>query len=167
MAGSFYRAATACIGAAAFVSTLAGASAAPSTQLTTLQGLVGTWTCVTQVGGTMYHETDVDGMYGKWLKIESSYPAQGGQPPTTGTTFFGYDSKHARWVVTGLGEDGSYFTAISTSPKYDGSTWTDVFPADHGTAVIHMPSNARYTLDAKVPGDQGKMETTHAVCTRS
>ena len=167
MTGSNHRIATALVGVAAFVSTFATASATPTMQASTLQGIAGTWTCITQAGGKTYHETDVDSMYGKWLKIESTYPAQNGDPASTGMTFLGYDSKRGHWVVTGLGADGSYFTATSTSPKYDGSTWTDAFPADHGTAVIHMPSNARYTLDASQPGDKGKMETSHSVCTRS
>lgn len=85
-----------------------------------MQSLVGTWNCISHGSDKKtYRETDTDAMYGNWLRIDASYPAQNGQPAGTGVTFFGYDSKNKRWVVTGVGTDGSYFTASSTSPAFN------------------------------------------------
>jgi hypothetical protein len=148
-----------------FVLTPAFAGASP--QQATIAGLVGTWTCVTHTSGNQtYHETDVDSLFGNWLRIDATYPASAGAPASTSVTFLGYDSKRGRWVVTGVGTDGSYFTSTSTSPAYDGSKWTDQFPNDHGTALVRMTQSTQYSLDVQTPDDRGKMSTAHAVCTK-
>ncbi|MBV8116951.1 MAG: hypothetical protein JOZ01_03175 [Candidatus Eremiobacteraeota bacterium] len=146
----------------------ASAAAMPVTpQQTALQRLAGTWTCVTHGSdNTTFRETDVDTMFANWLSISSTYPAQNGQPGGSGSTYLGYDSKNKRWVITGVGTDGSYFTAYSNSRNYDGSHWVDAYPADGGTAVIHMPASNRYMLDSSLPNAQGKIVVEHAVCTR-
>jgi hypothetical protein len=142
-------------------------AAASSPQQATVQGFVGTWSCITHSSDNKtYRETDVDSMFGDWLRIDSTYPAQGGAPAGTGVTFLGYDSKHARWIVTGVGTDGSYFTSVSMSPAFDGSKWTDQYPNDHGTAVLHMPTATQYTMDMQAPSSQGKMTSQHAICTK-
>jgi hypothetical protein len=170
MLGRFHHVAAALIGAAAFAGSFAVAAAAPAvapSPQATLESLAGTWTCVTQFpGNKSWQETQVGTMYGKWLKIDATYPAQAGVPAGTSLTFVGYDTAHSHWVVTGVGTDGVYFTASSNSPAYDGSTWTDTYPADNGTATIHMPSAAAYTMDATGPGLDGKVETSHTACTR-
>ncbi len=141
----------------------AGASSAQDS----LRGLVGTWSCVTHSSDNKtYRETDVDTMYGNWLHVSSTYPGQNGQPEGSGTTFFGYDSTNKRWVVSGIGTDGSYFIATSSSPTIDGSHWSDQYPADGGTAVFHMIQTTQYTLDSQAPGDKGTTVTSHAICTR-
>lgn len=149
--------------AVAFIAVFPGVAGAASAQQATLQKFVGTWTCVTTTGKQTYRETDVDTMYGNWVRSSGSYPAQGGQPAGTSTTFFGYDGKSARWVVTGVGTNGSYFTASSSSPNFNGSSWSDIYPADHGGAVIHMASS-QYTMDSHDPDGKGKMSTSHTVC---
>lgn len=147
--------------------TSAAALSATSSQQATLRSFVGSWTCLTHSSDNMtFHESDVDTMYGNWLKVDSEYPAQNGQPAGTGVTFFGYDPKNKRWIVTGVGNEGSYFTAYSNSPNYDGAKWIDAYPNDHGTAIVHVTSNNRYTLDTTAPGAAGKTMTQHAVCTR-
>jgi hypothetical protein len=140
-------------------------AAASSAQQATVKGFVGTWTCVTHSSDSKtYRETDVDTMFGDWVRVESTYPAQNGGPAGSGVTFLGYDSKHARWIVTGVGTDGSYFTSVSMSPAFDGSKWTDQYPNDHGTAVLHMTKATEYTMDTQMPNPQGKMMTQHAIC---
>ncbi len=156
----------AAIGAVAALG-VAAVARASSPQQSTVTGFVGTWTCITHSSdGKTYHETDVDTLYGNWLRIDASYPAQAGQAAGTGTTFFGYDAKHARWIVTGVGTDGSYFTAMSTSPAFDGSKWADQYPNDHGTAVLHMTKTTQYSMDQQGPGPSGKVVTQHGVCTK-
>lgn len=145
--------------AALFV--LVPAVAVASPQQATIAGLVGTWSCVTHTSeNKTYHETDVDSMYGNWLRIDASYAAQAGAPASTSVTFLGYNSKQRRWVVMGVGTDGSYFTSTSTSPAYNGSKWTDQFPNDHGTELIHMTRSTQYSMD--VSG----ANAAHAVCTK-
>ena len=161
------RSAALLVGASAFAAMLASASAAASPQQATLQGFVGTWDCVTRTADNKtYKETDTDTMFGNWLRIEGALPAQNGAPAGSSTTFAGYDSQHRRWVITGVGTDNSYFTAISNSTAWDGSKWTDVYPDDHGTALVHGPSGGRYTLVSTGPDGHGKMTTSHAVCTK-
>ncbi|MBV9056646.1 MAG: hypothetical protein JO078_03150 [Candidatus Eremiobacteraeota bacterium] len=143
------------------------AAAASSPQQTTIRGFVGSWTCVTHSSDNKtYRETDTDTMYGDWLRVNSSYPAQNGAPASTGTTFLGYDSKKKQWVATGVGTDGSYFTAVSTSPQFNDSHWSDQYPADHGTAVLRMTQSTQYSMDTQTPNGKGKMMTDHEVCVR-
>lgn len=164
MIRSFRVALPAAVAAGILTTTIAWAA---SPQQSTIQSFVGTWSCVTHSSDNKtYRETDTDAMYGNWLRIDAAYPAQNGQPAGTGVTFFGYDSKNKRWVVTGVGTDGSYFVSTSTSPAFNGSHWSDQYPADHGTAVLHMTQATQYSMDMQNPGAKGKMMTQHAVCTR-
>jgi hypothetical protein len=152
---------------AGITATLPSLAIAASPQQATVRSLVGTWSCITHGSDKKtYRETDTDAMFGNWLRIDSAYPAQNGQPAGTGVTFFGYDAKNKRWVVTGVGTDGSYFMASSTSPAFDGAKFSDQYPNDHGTAVLHMSSSAQYSMDTQGPGSNGKMMTQHVVCTR-
>lgn len=152
------------LGSIGITTAFAGAA---SPQQTTLQGFVGIWSCITHSSDNKtYRETDSDTMYSDWVRINATYPAQNGQPAGTGVTFFGYDSKKKQWVVTGVGTDGSYFVATSTSPAFNGSAWSNQYPADHGTAVLHMARSTQYSMDMQTPGKNGKMMTQHAVCTK-
>jgi hypothetical protein len=167
MVSTLRRLTAAVTGIAAFAVTLTVAWAAASPQQTTLQSFVGTWKCVTHGSDNKsFNETDTDTMFGDWLKIESSYAAQAGQPAASGVSYAGYDAKRHHWIVTGVGTDNSYFTAISSSPTWDGAKWTDAYPADHGTAVTHGPSGGKYTLVSSGPGPTGKMMTYTSVCTK-
>jgi len=165
MIATVRRLTAAFLGAGAFAALIATAYASP--QQTTLQGFVGTWQCVTRTADNKtYNETDTDTMFGNWLKIDAAYLAQGGAPATSGATFVGYDAKHRRWVITGVATDDTYFTASSSSPAWDGSKWTNAFPNDHGTAVVHAPANGKYTVESSTPNMQGKMVMSHTICTK-
>jgi hypothetical protein len=100
-----------------------------------------------------------------WLKLAGTFLAQNGEPAGTSTLFFGYDGKHARWVVTGADTTGSYFTNYSNSANLNGSQWYDGYPNNHGSAIVHSTSTT-YTVDSKGPGPKGKVITTHEVCTK-
>ncbi len=165
---SSFRSIGAALIAAGFIVITPGiAGAASSSQQTTLQNLAGTWSCVTQTSDNKtLRETDVDAMYGNWLRSNATYLGDSGQPAGTSTTFIGYDAKKALWVVTGVGTDGTYFTATSSSPNFHGSTWTDVFPDDHGGTVIHLTPYTQYSMDSHGPDPTGKMSTNHTVCTK-
>ncbi|MGC1379760.1 MAG: hypothetical protein WA814_01910 [Candidatus Baltobacteraceae bacterium] len=140
--------------------------AATGSQQTLVQSFVGNWTCVSHSSdSTTFHESDVDTMYGNWLKVASTYPAQMGQPAGMGTTFFGYDAKNHRWIVAGAGTNGEYFVNYSNSQNFDGAKWINGFPNARTTAVTHSTST-QYTVDSQGPNPQGKLVTTHEVCVR-
>ncbi|MBV9276673.1 MAG: hypothetical protein JOZ97_00395 [Candidatus Eremiobacteraeota bacterium] len=147
--------------------TISTSLAGSSPQQSTIRGFVGSWTCITHSSDNKtYRETDTDTMYGDWLRVNSSYPAQNGAPASTGTTFLGYDSRKKLWVATGVGTDGSYFTSVSTSSQFNDSHWSDQYPADHGTAVLRMTQSTQYSMDTQTPNGKGKMMTDHEVCVR-
>ncbi|MGA8533978.1 MAG: hypothetical protein WB615_07720 [Candidatus Tumulicola sp.] len=167
MLSSLRRIAAISIGACTLAVAIAAAPAGASPQQATLQSFVGTWTCITHGNDNKtYRETDVDSMYGNWLKIESDYPAQNGAPAGTATTFVGYDGKHGHWIATGVGTDDSYFTSYSKWPKFDGSKWYDAYPNDHGTATFQMPTSTSYTMQSVTPNAKGVMSSSHSICTK-
>jgi hypothetical protein len=138
-----------------------------SSQQAAVQDLAGTWTCVTHSSdGKTYQATVVDTMYGKWLKVDSTYPAENGEPAGTGQAYFGYDPKHSRWIFNGVNTSGEYFTNYSSSTNLDGSQWHDGYPNMGGSAVVHLTSHTKYTVDSKGPNERGKMITEHEVCTK-
>jgi hypothetical protein len=140
--------------------------AAASSQQASVQSLVGTWSCVSHSSDNKtYKETDVDTMYGQWLRIASTYPAAYGVPAGTGQSFFGYDAKAKRWILVGIDTAGEYYVNYSNSTNFDGSQWADGFPNMHGSAVVHMMSS-QYTVDSKGPGASGKVVTSHLVCAK-
>lgn len=133
----------------------------------TVRSFVGTWSCATHTSDNKtYHESDVDTMYGNWLKVSTTYPAQGGKPAAMGTAFFGYDSKAARWYVTSVDTLGGYASNYSNSKTFGGSTWHDGYPDNHGSATISWSKN-QYTIDGKGPNEKGQITTSHEVCTRT
>jgi hypothetical protein len=137
------------------------------TPQTTLNSFVGGWSCTTHTSDNKtYHESDVDTMYGKWIKISASFPAQEGQAAATGTAFLGYDAKMVRWYFTNVDTLGNYGSAYSTSKNFGGSTWHDGYPDNHGSATISWSKN-QYTVDGKGPNEKGQMTTSHEVCTRT
>jgi hypothetical protein len=80
----------------------------------------------------------VDSMYGKWLKIAGTYAAQNGESAGTGLTFFGYDSQHSRWIVTGVDTGGCYFVNYSNASSFNGSQCYDGHPDMRGSGVVHL-----------------------------
>ena len=105
-------------------------------------------------------------MYGQWLMVATADPAQNGEPAGSGKTFFGYDSKKGRWIVTGVTDSGGYFINYSNSPSFNDSQWHDGYPNMNGSAVVHFTPNTQYVVDSKGPNDQGKIVTEREVCTK-
>ncbi|HEY2473791.1 MAG TPA: hypothetical protein VGI19_03225 [Candidatus Cybelea sp.] len=104
----------------------------------TIRGLSGRGTCVTHDGDTALGATTVNEMYGPWLRLTASYPAQRGQPAGTAVKFLGYDPGNRRWVVSSIDDSGGYYVIYSDSPAFNGSRWRDGYPADGGTANIRV-----------------------------
>lgn len=153
--------------AAAIVVSSQTASLAASPQQTTLQALVGHWTCVTHGSdGKTWRESDTYTMWGPWLKDDSTYPAQNGQAAATGSGVLGYDAKHHRWYGDGEDTNGGYGSGYSNSANFGGSKWQAGFPNTPGTSTVSLSKN-QYVIDSTGPNDKGKMVTSHQVCTRS
>jgi hypothetical protein len=162
-----FRVTVAGIAALTLIATPQVLSAATASQQATVQGLVGTWSCVSHTSDNKtYRATDVDTMYGKWLRVSSTYPAQNGSPAGTEQAFFGYDAKNSRWIIAGVSTSGDYYVNYSNSPSFNGSQWYDGYPNMHGSAVVRMTESTQFTVDSKGMGPQGKTITRHEVCTR-
>jgi hypothetical protein len=146
---------------------ISAAAAMGSSQQATVQSFVGTWNCVTHTSeNKIYRETDTDTMFGNWLRIDTDYPAQNGQPGAKGVGFFGYDAKQGRWYVASVDTMGGYSSAYSTSKSLGGSKWHDGYPNNNGSATVSMSKN-QYTVDNKGAGMHGNVVTSHEVCTRA
>lgn len=163
---TFLKTATFALAAAAAVSF--STLAAGATPQQTVSSLTGTWNCVTHDSmHKTWKETDVNAMFGSWLKSDTTYPAQNGQKAATATNFFGYDAKNKRFITMGVDTGGGYGTSYSTSATFDGAHWSNGYPVRPGTSITHMSNPNEYTVDYSGPGNSGKHITSHAVCTRS
>lgn len=150
------------------VTASAALSAGTMTSQQTMHALVGTWSCITHDSShKTWHETDVYSMWGAWLRDDTRFPAQNGEPGGTGISFTRYDSHAGKWVITGADTGGTLFTATSSNHAFDGSRWVDVYPADNGWANLHMPSSHEVVIDSGTPDGHGHTMTDHDVCTRT
>jgi hypothetical protein len=133
----------------------------------TIAGLVGTWNCVTHdAQHRTWQASATDTLYGPWLRLDARAPAQHGQAASTAVKFLGYDADSRRWTITSIGDDGEYYVLSSTSPQFDGSQWTDAYPADNGTKSIHVQNANQYTFDSANPDGHGHVVRAHTVCVR-
>lgn len=146
---------------------LCAAALVAATPQQTIRDLAGRWSCATQAGNITLRATTVNAMYGPWLRLNASYPAQHDQPAGTAVKFLGYDTAHKRWIVSSVDDSGGYYVIYSNSPAFDGSRWNDGYPADGGTASIRVVSANEYIFDAANPDGHGHMSQTHTICTRT
>lgn len=162
----FRKAGVAFLASTAFLSLAIPSYAGPEQQAT-VKALTGNWTCVTHGSdGKTWRESDVNTMWGRWLKVSGTYSAQNGEPAGNDMTFFGYDDKHGRWIVSTVDSAGFYGLNYSTSSAWAGSKWHDGYPNDGGGATVSVSKN-QFVIDGSGPNDQGKTITSHQVCTRS
>lgn len=142
-------------------------AAGPMTAQQTLHNLIGSWSCTGH--DSMHHtwrESDTYTMWGMWLRGDSSYPAQNGEPAGTGISLVRYDSHAGHWLIVGADTGGTAFTATSSSHAFDGSHWVDAYPADNGWANIHVNGMNAWTIDSSGPDGHGHTVVSHEVCTR-
>lgn len=138
-------------------------SATTMTPQQTTHALVGRWTCVTHDSKhRTWRETDTDSMFGSWVRVDSTYPAQNGQRAGTGVGFLGYDAKHHRWIVGSFDTSGDYGISYSNSHAFNGSHWANGYPATGGSTTVMMPNAHEFTVNTTA----GSMGSSHQVCTR-
>ena len=148
-----------------------GASAAPTAQeaMSSVQFLVGTWSCAHTVGdfsGT-YAETFANAMGGRWLRQTYTFPATSTEPAVQAEYFFEYDPRVPRWVRFGAHSNGQYYGMYSTSAGGAAWAWNYVLPSVKGTATWTKRSNTEYTIDGPEYSENGKLVTEHHRCTKS
>lgn len=129
--------------------------------------LVGTYTCVTHdSSGKIWHFTSVNTMWGAWVRADTTFAPQNGQPADVAQTFVGFDSGAKRWNIVSIDTDGSYYTRYSLSRSFKDSKWIDGYPADGGKAIIGLPDLRHYTFDLTTPERNGRAAVSRTVCTR-
>jgi hypothetical protein len=132
-----------------------------------VSAIVGTYDCVTHdSSGKTWRFRSVNAAWGAWVRAATTFAPQNGQPKRVGQTFVGFDSDAKRWNVVALDAGGSYYTRLSGSREFDGSRWTDGYPADGGKAVIGTPNSRQYTFDFTGAQTNGRADVSHTVCTR-
>ena len=106
-----------------------------------------------------------DAMWGAWLRADTTFAPQNGQPKDVAQTFVGFDAAAKRWNIVSIDADGSYYTRYSSSRDFNGSHWVDGYPADGGKAVIGV-SPHMYTFDFTGRPTNGKVDISHTACMR-
>jgi hypothetical protein len=134
--------------------------------------LVGTWSCTQQLRGKTRPETDVTsvGMDGMWLVTQTTAPPfdQYRTYTINGTQYTGYDPNAKMWIQTGVDNGGGY--GIQTSPGWQGSafTWTGKYPdGSSSTDLITKVSDTQYTDANSVTDPQGKTTNMMITCKKS
>jgi hypothetical protein len=131
-----------------------------------LAALLGTFNCVTHTGGGLvwrFHSSNH--AWGAWVRADTTFAPQNGQPADTASTFVGFDAATKRWNIVSINADGSYYTRYSTSKAFDGSHWLDGYPAD-GAAALIRADERQYTFEFTASGKDGHDDTSKTVCTR-
>jgi hypothetical protein len=134
--------------------------------------LVGTWSCTQQLRGKTRPETDVTsvGMDGMWLVTQSTAPPfdQYRTYTIAGTQYTGYDPTAKLWIQTGIDSAGGY--GIETSSGWQGNawTWTGKFPDGSSSSdLVTKISDTQYTDANTITDPQGKTTNTMITCKKS
>jgi hypothetical protein len=136
-----------------------------------LNFLVGSWSCTQMLRGKTRPETDVTsvGMDGMWLVTQTTAPPfdQYRTYTINGMTYVGYDPTAKLWIQTGLDNAGGY--GVQTSPGWQGSswTWTGKNPdGSSGSDVVTKVSDTKFTDANSVTDPQGKTTNTMITCVK-
>ncbi|HEY3675869.1 MAG TPA: hypothetical protein VGK84_07725 [Candidatus Tumulicola sp.] len=134
--------------------------------------LIGTWSCTQQLRGKTRPETDVTslGMNGMWLVTQTTAPPfdQYRTATLNGVNYTGYDPTTKMWIQTGVDDGGGYGT--QTSPGWQGSalTWTGKYlDGSSSTDLITKVSDTKYTDANSVTDPQGKTTNVMITCMKS
>jgi hypothetical protein len=128
--------------------------------------ILGSYACVTHDGAQTWHFTSTNTAWGAWLRAATVFAPQNGAPRQTAVTFVGFDGDAKRWNIVSLNALGSYYTRSSSSRDFNGSRWTDAYPADGATATIGVSPAGDYSFDLKTPKSNGTASWSHTRCTR-
>lgn len=142
--------------------------AAPASPASALGKMVGTFNCLTKGSdGRTWHFHSVNQMWSaRWMRADTTFAPQNGQPKDTASTYVGYDSLAKRWNIVSVDTAGTYFTRYSFSPTIDRSRWSDGYPPDTTKAVLRVAGTPGYVFDTTTPAAKGPANWSHTVCTR-
>jgi hypothetical protein len=136
-----------------------------------LNFLVGTWSCTQQLRGKTRPETDVTtvGMDGMWLVTQSTAPPFDRYRTYTinGINYMGYDPTAKVWVQTGVDSGGGY--GIQTSPGWQGNVMTFMGKYPDGsssTDAITKISDTETSDTNSVTDPQGKTTNQTIRCVK-
>jgi hypothetical protein len=146
---------------------IGSAARATGAQEQSVHTIIGRYACVTQESN---HRTwrfqSVNSAWGAWLRADTTFAPQNGEPADTAATFVAYDSAAKRWNIVSLDVSGSYYTRFSTSRAFNGSRWIDGYPADNGRAVLKIFGSKRYTFDFLAAQESRSGTRSHTICNR-
>jgi hypothetical protein len=138
----------------------------------TLNFLVGTWSCTQPLRGKTRPETDVTsiGMDGQWLVTQTTAPPfdQYRTATINGVNYIGYDPNAKMWLLIGIDNAGGY--GMQTSSGWQGNTvtWTGKNPdGSSDTDVITKVSDTETSDASTVTDPQGKVTNLTISCKKS
>ena len=146
----------------------------PNPKMSTVNYLVGTWSCAHQVGdfSGRYTTTYEKVMGGNWLKETYDFPPRqfGGNPQAvTAEVLIGYDARHGQWVRFFADSVGDYF---SIRMKDTGNGWAYQYVSffvampekPDADATFRKKSETEYVIDGPTYPENGKQVTEHHQC---
>ena len=140
---------------------------APSgvSHMTSLQFMVGTWSCTNVIGSlTITESISIVAQNSHWLHGSGSRTVHG---PSIGEDFYiGYDTDQARWVIVGVDASGVYNVATSATPTLSPSNWIEAYPGSDAKGVFTQNSSSQYTMDTTWT-ENGHPMSSNEVCTKS
>jgi hypothetical protein len=166
---------SAAVGAALFAT---GVAAEPASQqkMSSVEYLVGTWTCAHTVGtfsGT-YRSNYAKALGGMWLRQTYDFPPKqfgNNEPPVNAEFLIGYDERRQAWVRFGATSTGQYF-AIRMTDTGDGG-WSYKYVSffkrqtpetPESDAIFSKKSDSEYVVDGPSYEENGTRVTEHHVC---
>jgi hypothetical protein len=134
--------------------------------------LVGTWNCASEVRGGHRTETDVTsiGMDGAWLVTQSTSPPFDKYRTYTinGTTYETYDPSVKLWVQMLVDNSGQYGMATSPGMQGNSMTWTGKGLDGTNVSDVFTKVSDSETSDATTITDpQGKAMVINTTCKKS
>jgi hypothetical protein len=166
------------VAVAALITTGAWAESAPD-KMTSMEYLVGTWTCAHTVGdfsGT-YRTSYSRVLGGAWLRQTYEFPPKqfGANDPSVSAEFLiGYDPRRQAWVRFGAISTGQYFAIRMTEMPNGGWAYKYVSffnrqqpETPESDATFTKKSDSEYVVDGPSYPENGVRVTEHHVCRKS
>ena len=163
------------VAVAFFAATAAWAESAPQ-KMTSVDYLVGTWSCAHTVGtfsGT-YKTSYAKTLGGAWLKQTYEFPPRqfgDNEPPVNAEFVFGYDERRQAWVRFGAISNGQYFAIRMTDTPGGGWSYKYVSffnrqqpETSDSDATFTKKSDTEYVVEGPSYPENGVRVTEHHQC---
>ncbi len=128
--------------------------------------LLGTFSCTQHDrSGTTWHFRSINQPFGSFVRADTVFAPQNGQPADYASTYVGYEAGAKHWNIVSVDQDGTYFTRYSSSRDFNGAQWTDRYPADGSSAVVLLDKRG-YKFKLTGHDKSGRTFTSNTVCVR-